>query len=144
MTVIRFEPFRDPFERLMSMAATGTRTPLGMPMDVYQSEDGSYHLEADLPGVEAGSIEVTVEHSTLTIKADRIPRYGENDHVVAAERPQGTFTRQFSLGEGLDSDKLTAGYADGVLHVTIPASPKTQPRKVQITHGSGGNRTISG
>jgi HSP20 family protein len=87
---------------------------------------------------------VTVEHSTLTIKADRIPRYGENDHVVAAERPQGTFTRQFSLGEGLDSDKLTAGYADGVLHVTIPASPKTQPRKVQITHGSGGNRTISG
>jgi HSP20 family protein len=144
MTVIRFEPFRDPFERLMSMAATGTRTPLGMPMDVYQSEDGSYHLEADLPGVEAGSIEVTVEHSTLTIKADRIPRYGENDHVVAAERPQGTFTRQFSLGEGLDSDKLTAGYADGVLHVTIPASPKIQPRKVQITHGSGGNRTISG
>jgi HSP20 family protein len=144
MTVIRFEPFRDPFERLMSMAATGTRTPLGMPMDVYQSEDGSYHLEADLPGVEAGSIEVTVEHSTLTIKADRIPRYGENDHVVAAERPQGTFTRQFSLGEGLDSGKLTAGYADGVLHVTIPASPKTQPRKVQITHGSGGNRTISG
>jgi HSP20 family protein len=144
MTVIRFEPFRDPFERLMSMAATGTRTPLGMPMDVYQSEDGSYHLEADLPGVEAGTIEVTVEHSTLTIKADRIPRYGENDHVVAAERPQGTFTRQFSLGEGLDSDKLTAGYADGVLHVTIPASPKIQPRKVQITHGSGGNRTISG
>jgi HSP20 family protein len=144
MTVIRFEPFRDPFERLMSMAATGTRTPLGMPMDVYQAEDGSYHLEADLPGVDAGSIEVTVEHSTLTIKADRIPHYGENDHVVAAERPQGSFTRQFSLGEGLDSDNLTAGYAGGVLHVTIPASPKTQARKVQVTHGSGGNRTISG
>jgi HSP20 family protein len=144
MTVIRFEPFRDPFERLMSMAATGTRAPLGMPMDVYRAEDGSYHLEADLPGVDSGSIEVTVEHSTLTIKAERVPRYGENDQVVAAERPQGSFTRQFSLGEGLDSDKLTAGYADGVLHVTIPASRKTQPRKVQVTHGPGGNRTISG
>ena len=31
MSVIRYEPFRDPFERLISMAATGTRAPLGMP-----------------------------------------------------------------------------------------------------------------
>ncbi len=34
----------------------------------------------------------------------------------------GSFARQFSLGEGVDSENLTAGYADGVLHVTIPAS----------------------
>ena len=38
MTVIRFDPFRDPLERLLSMAATGTRAPLGMPMDVYRAE----------------------------------------------------------------------------------------------------------
>ena len=49
MTVIRFDPFRDPLERLLSMAATGTRAPLGMPMDVYRAGDGSYHVEADLP-----------------------------------------------------------------------------------------------
>jgi HSP20 family protein len=49
MSVFRFEPFRDPFERLFSMAATGTRAPLGMPMDVYRGADGSYHVEADLP-----------------------------------------------------------------------------------------------
>lgn len=64
--------------------------------------------------------------------------------MVAAERPPGSFTRQFSLGEGLDSDHLAASYADGVLHVTIPASPRTQSRKVKISHASGGNRTISG
>jgi HSP20 family protein len=34
------------------MAATGTRAPLGMPMDAYRTEDGSYHVEADLPGVD--------------------------------------------------------------------------------------------
>ena len=49
MAVIRFDPFRDPLERLLSMAATGTRAPLGMPMDVYRAGDGSYHVEADLP-----------------------------------------------------------------------------------------------
>ncbi len=61
-----------------------------------------------------------------------------------AERPQGSFTRQLSLGEGADSGNLTAGYADGVLHVTIPASPKTQARRVEITRAARGGRTISG
>ena len=130
MSVLRFEPFRDPFrelDRLISMAASGTRAPLGMPMDVYRAQDGSYHLEADLPGVDPDSVEVTVEHSTLTIRAERAPHYGESEQVIAAERPQGSFTRQFSLGEGVDSEHLTAGYANGVLHVTIPASPRPRP-----------------
>jgi HSP20 family protein len=70
------------------------------------------------------SIEVTVEHGVLTIRAERTPHYGDSDQVIAAERPQGSFARQLSLGEGVDSENLTAGYADGVLHVTIPASPK--------------------
>src|SRR5216683_2447863 len=104
MSVLRFEPFRDPFrelDRLIATAASGKRAPLGMPMDVYRGEDGSYHVEA--------------------------------------ERPQGSFARQLSLGEGVDSEHLTAGYADGVLHVTIPASPKTQARRVEITHAPAGS-----
>ena len=144
MTVIRFDPFRDPLERLLSMAATGTRAPLGMPMDVYRAGDGSYHVEADLPGVDPDSVEVTVEHSTLTIRAERTPHYGESEQVIVAERPQGSFTRQLSLGEGVDSENLTAAYADGVLHLIVPVSPKTQARRVEITHAPGGSRTISG
>jgi len=147
MSVLRFEPYRDPFrelDRLIAMAASGTRAPLGMPMDVYRAQDGSYHLEADLPGVDPDSVEVTVEHSTLTIRAERTPHYGESEQVIVAERPQGSFTRQLSLGEGVDSENLTAGYADGVLHVAIPASPKAQARRVEITRPAGGSRTISG
>src|SRR6266571_5583634 len=143
MSVLRFEPLRDPFERLISMAATGTRAPLGLPMDVYRGQDGSYHVEADLPGADPDSVEVTVEHGVLTIQAERTPHYGESEQVIAAERPQGPFTRQLSLGEGVDSENLTAGYADGVLHVTIPASPKAQARRVEITRPAGGSRTIS-
>jgi len=147
MSVMRFEPFRDPFrelDRLLSMAASGTRAPLGMPLDVYRGEDGSYHVEADLPGVDPDSVEVTVERGVLTIRAERTPRYGGGEPVIVAERPQGSFTRQLSLGEGVDSENLTAEYADGVLHVIIPASPKTQPRRVEVTRAAGGGRTISG
>jgi HSP20 family protein len=44
----------------------------------------------------------------------------------------------------VDPESLTAAYADGVLHLTIPVSPKTQARRVEITHAPGGSRTISG
>jgi HSP20 family protein len=127
----------------MSLAATGTRTPLGMPIDIYRSGDGAYHVETDLPGVDPASIEVTVEHSTLTIKAERASHYGDGDQVIAAERPQGTFTRQFALGEGVDAGHLTAGYSEGVLHVTIPAAPKAQTRRIDVKHEPTANRSVS-
>src|ERR1700730_7738592 len=111
---------------------------------VSRGEDGSYHVEADLPGADPDSVEVTVEHGVLTIQAGRTPHYGDSGQVIAAERPQGSFARQLSLGEGVDSENLTAGYADGVLHVTIPASPKTQDRRVEVTHAAGGSRIVPG
>jgi HSP20 family protein len=113
-------------------------------MDVYRGEDGSYHVEADLPGADPDSVEVTVEHGVLTIQAERTPHYGGSEQVIVAERPQGTFARQLSLGEGADSENLTAGYADGVLHVTIPASPKAQARRVEVTRAAVGSRVVSG
>jgi HSP20 family protein len=136
MTAIRYEPFRDPFEQLMSLASSGKRAALAMPIDVYRTEDGGYHVEADLPGADPDTIEVTVEHGCLSLRAQRKARYGDTDHVVAAERPQGSFSRQLSLGEGVDPDHLAADYAEGVLHVTIPASPKVQPRRIEVTHGN--------
>jgi HSP20 family protein len=76
------------------MAASGTRAPLGKPMDVYRGEDGSYHVEADLPGADPDSIEVTVEHGVLTIRAERTPHYGDSEQVIAAERPVRLYARQ--------------------------------------------------
>ena len=67
---------------------------------------------------------MTVEHVVLTIQAERTPHYGDSEQVIVAERPQRAFARQLWLGGRVDSENLTAGYADGVLHVTIPASPE--------------------
>ena len=92
MSVTRFEPFRDPFrefDRLLSMAASGTRAPLGMPMDVYRGEDGSYHVEADLPGADPDSIEVTVEHGVLTIQAERPLTMATAGRSLSPNGPRG-------------------------------------------------------
>jgi HSP20 family protein len=147
MSVMRFEPFRDPFrelDRLSSLFSGGGRASLGMPMDVYRTADGSYHVEVDLPGCDPESVEVTVDHGALTLHAERTADYGDDVEVIVAERPQGSFTRQLSLGEGVDTENLTAEYADGVLHVTIPSSPKTQPRKIEVSRGAGSGRSIQG
>lgn len=135
MAVIRHEPFRDPFDQLLSLAASGRRTASAMPVDIYRTPDGSYQIDADLPGADPDTIEVSVEHSTLSLRAQRKAPYTDTDHIVAAERPQGSFSRQLTLGDAVDPDHLTAAYADGVLHVTIPASPKIQPRRITVTHG---------
>jgi HSP20 family protein len=119
------------------MAASGTRAPLGMPMDVYR-------VEADLPGADPDSVEVTVEHGVLTIQSERTPHYGGSEQVIATERPQGSFARQLSLGEMVDAENLTAAYAEGVLYVTIPVSPKAQARRVEITRAAGGSHVVPG
>jgi len=74
--VLRFDPFRD-FDRLTEQllgVPSGTaRAPRFMPMDLYRSGD-HYVLHADLPGIDPGSVDVSVENNVLTIKAERSER----------------------------------------------------------------------
>ncbi|WP_233492516.1 Hsp20/alpha crystallin family protein [Blastococcus sp. TF02A-30] len=115
---------------------SGTRTPMGMPMDVWQAEDG-YHVALDLPGVDPGSVEITTERNMLTIRAERGAEYQQGANVLLAERPQGRFTRQLQLGDGLDTGKVQATYNDGVLYLTVPVSEQAQPRRIEVQHGGG-------
>jgi HSP20 family protein len=93
MSVFRFfEPFRDPareLDRLMSIAASGTRAPLGMPLDVYRDDDGSYHIDLDLPGVDPASIDVTVDSGALTIQAERTPSSARASRSLLLSDPRG-------------------------------------------------------
>ena len=137
MAILRFDPFREPFrdlDRLANQLMSGTRMPHGMPMDVYK-RDNAWHIELDLPGVDADTIDVTAERNALTVHAQRHSSVADADEVLVAERPQGEFTRQMVLGEGLDTEALHATYDNGVLRITIPLAAQAQPRKVQITRG---------
>ena len=146
MSVMRFEPFGDPFrtlDRLSSQLMSGRRTPMGMPMDVWQAEDG-YHVALDLPGIDPGSVEITSERNVLTIRAERRAEYEEGHNVLLAERPQGTFTRQLQVGEALDTEKVQATYTNGVLLLTIPLAEAAQPRRIEVQHGGGRQQLSAG
>ena len=132
--LMRTDPFRE-FDRL-AQQVFGTRLrPAGMPMDAYREGD-RFVVHFDLPGVEASSIDLTVEQNVLTVSAERQWQPAEHEDVVVSERPQGHFSRQLFLGESLDADRVEASYHGGVLTVTIPVAEQAKPRKVEISAGS--------
>lgn len=148
MSILRFDPFRDPFrdmDRLTNQLLSGTRTPASLPMDVWR-EGQEFHVALDLPGVDPSSVDITVERGVVTIATRREQSFGADAQVLLAERPQGEFTRQLLLGEGVDQENLTADYRDGVLHLTIPVAQQAKPRRVSIggTGGASGGATGGG
>lgn len=147
MSLLHFNPFGDPLhqmDRFTSQLLSGTRTPMAMPMDVWRSADG-YHVCLDLPGVDPSTVDITSEKNVITISADRQAEFGEADQVLLAERPQGSFTRQLQLGDGADAQNVQASYTNGVLCLTIPTAPESQPRRIEVQHSQAPQQvTIAG
>jgi HSP20 family protein len=128
-----FDPFVefDRFARRSFGAGHWTAVRSAMPMDVIRGKD-DVQLRFDLPGVDAESINVTVDRGVLTVSAQRTQETGEDEKLIARERVTGSFTRRLSLGDTLDSEKIEAAFADGVLTVRLPVLATAQPRKVEI------------
>jgi HSP20 family protein len=133
--LMRTDPFRD-LDRLTQQVFGTPARPAAMPIDAYRHAE-EFVVELDLPGVDAGSIELTVEKNVLSVHAERRRRGPDDAELVVGERPHGTFSRQLFLGESLDPDRLTADYADGVLTLRVPIAEKAKPRRIEVTHGSG-------
>jgi HSP20 family protein len=145
MSVIRFDPFRD-FDRLAEqMMGGGSRggTARSFPLDAYRRGD-RFFVHLDLPGVEAGSIDLTTEQNVLTIRAERRFNTHEEDEIIVNERPQGTFSRQLFLSDALDPDNIQATYEQGVLTLEIPVAERAKPRRIQVSRSDAGPETIEG
>lgn len=138
--LMRTDPFRD-FDRFAQQVLGTPARPAAMPMDAYRSGD-AFVVELDLPGVDAGSIDLTVEKNVLTVHAQRSRAALDGVEMLVGERPQGTFSRQLFLGEGLDTDRIEASYVDGVLALRLPIEEKAKPRRVPITTGDGTQTAI--
>ena len=130
--LLRFDPFRD-VDRFMDEAFGRQQTFL--PMDAIRRGD-QVEVRLDLPGVDPGSIDLTVERNVLTIRAVRDHGRREGDEVIASERRHGTFTRQLFLGDTIDAGGLEASYDHGVLTLVLPVAAAAKPRKVEVSVGT--------
>lgn len=124
------------FDRLSRSALTwGDGSAHGvMPLDGIRRKDDVV-LRFDLPGIDPDSIEVTVDRGVLSVSARREEELSEDDRIFVRERVMGTFTRRVYLSEHLDSERVDAGYHNGVLQIRIPVLEKAKARKVEIQRG---------
>lgn len=138
--LMRTDPFRD-LDRLTPQVLGTPARPAAMPIDAYRQGE-HFVVELDVPGVEAASIDLTVEKNVLTVHAQRQRGGLEGVEFLVAERPQGTFSRQLFLGDSLDADRIDARYQDGVLTLRVPIAERAKPRRVPVTVGDHGPTSI--
>jgi len=128
--LMRTDPFRE-LDRLAQQVLGSPGRPAAMPIDAYRDGE-NFVVHFDLPGVDAESIDLTIEKNVLTVHAERKRSVPDDTEMLVGERPFGTFSRQLFLGDTLDTEHLSADYADGVLTIKLPVAERAKPRRVPI------------
>ena len=103
--------------------------------DLIESE-GDFHIHADLPGVNAEDLEVSLDGKNLVIKAERkhVHKTG-TDKVHSMEKSYGKVQRTFRLPANVDRESVQSKFKNGVLSITVPKvapKPETQAKKLKI------------
>ncbi len=125
-----FDPFSQ-LDRIAQSVFDTSRQPRLMPVDLFREGD-RYILNADLPGADPSSVDVDVDGHLLTIRAVRTAADRDSARWLAQERPYGAYMRQFTIGDDVDPDGITASYDNGVLSVMIPVAERAKPRKIAV------------
>ena len=144
MTLTRYEPvnllsqFQREVNRLLDTSRfgdeeTGHSLADWAPAVDIKEEPSQFVIHADLPGVEAKDIDISLENGVLTLKGQRaIEQKEETESYRRVERVRGTFLRRFSLPDAVDAEKVSAKCRDGVLEVLVPKRETAQPRRITI------------
>ncbi|HEX3742278.1 MAG TPA: Hsp20/alpha crystallin family protein [Bryobacteraceae bacterium] len=136
MSLTHFDPlasirvFEDAFTRMVN-EPRATR-PWSPAVDIYETEN-ELVLKADVPDVDPKDIDVRVENQTLTISGDRkFEQENSSKGYHRIERSYGNFVRSFAVPNSFDTEKIDAGFKNGVLTVTLPKKEAAKPRQVKV------------
>ena len=117
----------------MRRRSAGKRTDWVPALDILERSDG-YSVRAELPGVSAADIDISVAGESLTISGTRRPPEGETElDYQCSEICYGDFQRTISLPGDADPERIEASFADGVLEITVPKLSELKPRKITVT-----------
>jgi HSP20 family protein len=137
-----FRLFEDAVTRLMSEPRAGR--PWSPAVDIVETED-NLMLKADIPDVRLDDIDVRVENQTLTIRGHR--KFESDENVKGyhrIERSYGEFVRSFAIPSTVDTERVEAGYQNGVLTISLPKKEAAKPRQVKISvQGSEEKKTVT-
>lgn len=143
MNIARFEPWnfvdllRSDLDRLAGQRAIartddGTVADWVPAVDIHEEKD-RYLLRADVPGVAAEDIDVSMDNGILKVSGERrAEARTDTGGVQRIERVTGRFFRHFTLPETADAEGITAKVSNGILEVSIPKLPEIQARRISV------------
>lgn len=135
----------DEMNRLFT-GGMNTLLPTGMTFNMpsvdVRETAGSYVVEAELPGVQAKDVDVSVQNDTLILKGETSRHQESQDEGYhMSERQFGSFYREVPLPGPVDSEHCSADFEDGVLKVRLPKSGQAQGKKISINQqGAAGSQ----
>ena len=100
-------------------------------VDILETAE-KFSITVDLPGVKPDGIELVIEQGVLTLKAAVTPRIRDGARLLLSEYGVGSFERSFKLGEGVDTERISAEFKNGVLSLTLPKAEQTKARKIEV------------
>ena len=121
-------------DRLFGEAGGRPRAGLGdfPAVNVWTNEEQAL-VTAEIPGIDPGSIEVTVKDNVLSLRGSRDPEEtAEGEAYLRQERGVGSFVRSFTLPYRVDADNVAAEYRNGILYLTLPRSEADKPKKIAV------------
>lgn len=129
--------FEDSFVRPRGWGVAGGEA-FGLPLDVTNGKD-ELVVEAALPGFRPEDVDITVENGTLQISAESRSQTstGEGESLVQEIR-RGSVSRVVSLPNGLEPDKASATFENGILTLRIPRAEAVKPRQIRISPTTNG------
>ena len=101
-------------------------------VDISETKDG-FVVKAELPGLDAKDVNVSISEDMLTIKGEKKKEEEEKDenhHYV--ERYYGSFQRTFQLPSSVKTEKIDASFDKGVLKVTLPKKPEAKKKEIEV------------
>jgi len=98
--------------------------------DIWENDDEMI-LYGDLPGVMPEDLDVRFENPVLTIHGKVSPRHNDIKFLYG-EYGIGDFHRTFTIGEAIDTERISAELKNGVVTVHLPKSEKVKPRQIEV------------
>jgi len=101
-------------------------------VDISEKND-NFIVKAELPGMEAGDVDVSLSGDILTIKGEKKSegeQKGENRYCC--ERYYGSFQRSFRLPANVQADKVEASFSKGILKITLPKMEEAKKKEIEI------------
>jgi len=142
MSLVRWDPFRELEEvssrlnRLFGQSQVREDVPLfadwAPAIDVQETEK-EFLVKADLPEVKKEDVTVEIVDGTLNVRGERHKEKEENGkRFHRVEREYGRFERRLTVPAGIDTQKVAAEFADGVLKVHLPKSGEAKPKTIDV------------